>query len=640
MLRNRSIALKLIIVFTLSSALIFTTIIGYNYYRSRMILKREAEVDARTLGLSLVRLMETHLVAVAGATESLARSLEAAEYSDEELLALIRGTVEGNPDIFGTCIAYEPYARKPARRVYDPYFYRNNGTIVYLATEPSDDYVHLDWYQIARETEKPDWTEPYWDAYVDTLMATYSVPFYRGKGRARHLAGVVGSDVRLSSLTKLVSSVKVLETGYAAIISRNGTILAHPDPEMILNENIFSIAERDRSAELRSLGKKMVRGESGFVRYASMQEGQNWMYHAPIGSTGWTLAVTFPEAELFADLNTLSATMAGVGLAGMLLLTLAIITIARSITKPLRNLAAATNALATGNFELELPAVRSHDEVGTLTHDFQAMKVSLLEYIRNLTETTAAKERIQSELRMATDIQTSLLPRIFPPFPDRPEFDIFASMDPAKEVGGDFYDFFFIDNDRLCFLIADVSDKGVPAALYMMVAKTLLKTEAQRLGEPSEILARVNDILAADNINCMFVTVFCAILDAGSGEVHFANAGHNPPLVTKGGQDFNYLPIKAGFVLGAMPAYTYETERIAMQPGDIFFLYTDGVTEAMNPDAEQFGQQQLQDTLESTPHKHPADLIHAVRARVERHAKGAPQSDDITMLAVKFKGRA
>jgi sigma-B regulation protein RsbU (phosphoserine phosphatase) len=283
-----------------------------------------------------------------------------------------------------------------------------------------------------------------------------------------------------------------------------------------------------------------------------------------------------------------------------------------------------------------LPTVRSNDEVGVLTHDFQAMQASLKEYIKNLTETTAAKERIQSELKVATNIQASLLPRIFPPFPDHPEFDIYASMVPAKEVGGDFYDFFFIDEKNLCFLIADVSDKGVPAALYMMVAKTLLKTEGQRLGEPDKMLTSVNRILAADNESCMFTTVFCAILDITTGDVRFANAGHNPPLIIDS-QGARYLTPKPGLMLGAMTETVFVTERLTLEQEGILFLYTDGVTEAKNPEDALYGEERLLKALQTAPQADLANLIHYISSEVAHHAGGAPQSDDITMLAIKMK---
>jgi sigma-B regulation protein RsbU (phosphoserine phosphatase) len=239
---------------------------------------------------------------------------------------------------------------------------------------------------------------------------------------------------------------------------------------------------------------------------------------------------------------------------------------------------------------------------------------------------------------VATQIQASLLPRIFPPFPDHPEFDIYASMIPAKEVGGDFYDFFFIDEKNLCFLIADVSDKGVPAALYMMVAKTLLKTEGQRLSEPDKILFSVNNILAADNENCMFTTVFCAILDITTGEVRFANAGHNPPLIIDA-QGARFLTPKPGLMLGAVPEAVFVTERLHLGQGGILFLYTDGVTEAKNPEEALYGEARLLEALQAAPRGDVAEMIHTIGNAVAQYADGASQSDDITMLAVKMTQR-
>lgn len=639
---NKSIVIRLILVIALCSSLIFAVTLGYNYYRSRAILERELENNARNLALSLVHRVERELAAVAKVTEGVAGGLETGRYTEQELLSLIRTTVEKNPGIYGSGVAFEPYAFNAASRLYAPYYYREKGQIAFSRLENSYQYVpylYWDWYQIPRELGQLEWSEPYFDEGAGNItMSTCSVPFYGETNGKKQLKGIVTADISLDALTELISSVKILKTGYAALLSRNGMVLAHPMKDTVMNETFFSIAEARHDPSLRELGRKMVRGESGFLLYTSLVGVRSWMYYAPIRATGWTLAVVFPEAELLENVTRLSVTMAIMGFAGILLLIAAVAFIAGTITKPLRSLAAATQVLASGNFDLELPLARSHDEVGVLTHNFQVMKESLKEYIKNLTETTAAKERIQSELKVATDIQASLLPRLFPAFPDRPEFDIYASMDPAKEVGGDFYDFFFIDETNLCFLIADVADKGVPAALYMMVAKTLLKSEGQRLGEPDQILASVNTILAADNDSCMFTTVFCAILDTGTGEVRFANAGHNPPLLIKSQGGIRYLAIQPGFVLGPMPDIVYATERLTLHPGDVLFLYTDGVTEAKNPAEELFGEPQLLQALQRASGDDLTAMIHAIRAEVTAHANGAPQSDDVTMVAIKYKG--
>ncbi len=640
---SKSIATKLILVITLCSALIFAVTLGYNYYQSRLVLEKELEKNARNLAMSLANRVERELVSVSKVTDGVARSLETANYSETQLHSLLQATLANNQEIYGAGVAYEPYAFRRTSRLFAPFYFRKNGKINLIPLEASYTdlpYVYWDWYQIPGELGKAEWSEPYFDeGGGNILMSTCSIPFYEASGGVRHLKGVVKADITLASLTELISSVKILKTGYAALFSRNGMILAHPVKESIMNETFFSMAESRHDNALRQLGKKMVRGESGFVLYKSEGGARNWMYYAPIRSTGWTLAVVFPEDELLENVRKLSLTMAAMGLGGIFLLSIAVIYIARSVTKPLRSLVAVTEVIASGNFDVELPSTRSSDEVGALTNSFRFMITSLKEYIRNLTETTAAKERIQSELKVATDIQASLLPRLFPAFPARSEFDVYASMDPAKEVGGDFYDFFFIDEHHLCFLIADVADKGVPAALYMMVAKTLLKSEGQRLGEPELILSCVNNILAADNDSCMFATVFCAILDTRSGEVRFANAGHNPPvIIAMDSQKPQYLALKAGFVLGPIADSVYNAERLTLKQGDTIFLYTDGVTEAKNPEEQLYGENLLLQALQDAPKGNLADLIHCIRSEVNRHANGAPQSDDITMLAITYRG--
>ncbi|MDD2336926.1 MAG: SpoIIE family protein phosphatase [Geobacteraceae bacterium] len=639
MLTNRSIAFKLILVITLCNALIFTVILGYNYYRSRLILEKELVTNARNLALSSVNRVETVLTSVTKVTEGLARSLENGRYSHRELLALLRATVENNTEIYGSCAAFEPGANGPRSRPYGPYFYKQQGKVIY-DPEVTFQYLMQDWYQISRELGKTEWTEPYYgDDGSNILMATCSVPFYATANRAKQLKGVVASDVSLGWLTEMVASIKVLKSGYAFLISRNGTFVTHPDKGMIMNETIFSLAEARNDPKLRELGRKMIRGGTDFIPYTDIKGRKCRLYYAPIPSVGWTLAVVFPETELLAQVKALSLTGAVMGLAGILLLTIAVIFIARSITTPLQALAGATAAIAKGDFEVELPQIRSHDEVGALTNAFQVMKVSLKDYIRKLTETTAAKERIESELSIAHDIQMGLLPKTFPPLPDRREFDLFALMEPAKEVGGDFYDFFLVDDTHLCFVIADVSGKGVPAALFMAMSMTLIKATARERISPDEILSRVNNELSRENDSCMFVTTFCGVLDTETGELSYANGGHNLPLHIKRRGGISWLPKSGGLVVGAMEGITYRCEQLLLEPGDSLFLYTDGVTEAMNTREEIFSDERLERNLSAVQGRDLRENVERIMASIRAFCGEAPQSDDITIMMIHYKGK-
>jgi len=267
----------------------------------------------------------------------------------------------------------------------------------------------------------------------------------------------------------------------------------------------------------------------------------------------------------------------------------------------------------------------------------------LLRYIiiiQDITETVllerAEKERMQSELMIASKIQSSMLPNVFPPFPDRSEFDIYALMDPAKEVGGDFYDFFFIDENKLAVVIADVSGKGIPAALFMVRAKTLLKNTAQQ-GKPlAEVMKIVNNLLCEGNDECMFVTVFLGVLDTTSGCFTYVNGGHDIPLI-KHGSGFDWLPVKPSLMPGFMPDTIYEQEETILQKDDVLFLYTDGVTEAENPGKELLSEERLKDIINEREFTSAKDLLDSIRVRVDVFADGAEQFDDITMLALKIE---
>jgi sigma-B regulation protein RsbU (phosphoserine phosphatase) len=267
------------------------------------------------------------------------------------------------------------------------------------------------------------------------------------------------------------------------------------------------------------------------------------------------------------------------------------------------------------------------------------VQLSIKRFIENYTKSIAERERIESQLRIAREIQEGALPRVFPPFPERNEIDIFASMEPAKEVGGDFYDFFFLDDNRLYVLIGDVSGKGVPAALFMMICKTLLKSEALNGGSAGEILARANNAIYPDNDTCMFVTVFCAIINTETGEVDYVCAGHNPPLISRDGGEYKFLDLEKSSVLGPMPDARFSSGKLQLNPNDVFFLYTDGVTEALNSDEEFYSEERLKNFLTNMQENDPTKMIGEMKKDIRQFARGALQYDDITMLALRYNGK-
>lgn len=281
-------------------------------------------------------------------------------------------------------------------------------------------------------------------------------------------------------------------------------------------------------------------------------------------------------------------------------------------------------------------SIRSKDELGALAGSFAKMMEDINNYVKNLAMVTADKERIATELNVATQIQASMLPGIFPAFPERKEFDIFASMEPAKEVGGDFYDFFLVDHDHLGVVIADVSGKGVPAALFMVITKTMIKNHAQAGEAPKDVFTNVNRQLCENNEAGMFVTAWMGIYEMSTGHFTLVNAGHNPPLIKRGDKGFEYLKTRPGFVLAGMEGIQYTQTELQLNQGDILYLYTDGVTEATDSCNELYGEERLLQVLDKSRNLSLKEILHEVKEDIDGFAKGVPQFDDITMLILKI----
>ena len=332
---------------------------------------------------------------------------------------------------------------------------------------------------------------------------------------------------------------------------------------------------------------------------------------------------------------------------GLMLISVAVsmFLMRRMATKPLSMLTKATIGFAdskkgyTKDDVIDLP-IRSKDEIGDLYHEIRSMQGRMVEYLDNLTRVTAEKERIGTELALATRIQADMLPNIFPAFPDRPDFDVYASMTPAKEVGGDFYDFFLIDDNHLGLVMADVSGKGVPAALFMMISKILVQNYAMTGRSPAEVLRDVNNQICSNNREEMFVTVWFGVLDTRTGKITAANAGHEYPALMPSGGQFELVKDKHGFVIGGMEGMRYKEYELQLSPGAKLFLYTDGVPEATDANKELFGTDRMLAALNSDASATPEGILKQVRGAVDGFVKDAEQFDDLTMLCLEYKGGA
>lgn len=641
MIRNNKLSHRIIIRVLAFTLLLFTLVVSIFYVVSRKRIAESARENAIHIAENAVGCIEQELRPLEKVPLILAQVMELHPVPEDSLFVMLRTVLEHNENIFGAAVAFEPHFYPHKGEYFSPYAFREGDQIhtMILGGERYD-YFHMDWYQIPKVLGKPYWTEPYFDeGGGEMLMSTYSVPFFIREGGQRRFAGIATVDISLEWLTGIVEGIQIFETGYAFMLSRNGVAVTHPDRRNIMNESLFSIAEERDLPLLREIGRDMIAGRSRFREHGLTRNGHTtWIYHTSLPSSGWSIGVVYPDDEMYASLHQIGLIMILLIGGGLVLLTLWVTQVVNRLAAPLTAFAASARKIARGHFDVRLPTIRTRDEMKELHDAFSHMQKELATYIDNLREATAAKEKIESELRIAREIQLSMIPHTFPPFPDLPQVDLYAMLKSAREVGGDLYDFFVADKHRFCFAIGDVSGKGVPASLFMAMTRTLLRTISDKEKQPGAIMKALNKSLAHNNESNMFVTFFLGILDLKTGRLTYANAGHNPPVLicSKGGVEV-FEPAKT-IPLGLFEDFDYADASMELSPGDKIFTYTDGVSEAENQEKELFGEERMMAVLQGNRNLPPRECIALMEEAVDAHVKDYPQSDDLTMMSILYKG--
>lgn len=552
--------------------------------------------------------------------------------------------VENNPNITtvylgtasGLLVSYDPYSDS-----------------AYTGGESYYDYRNSEWYTKGQTIEGTAFTSAYQDGYGRGLTVTCMAPFRDADGSFK---GVVAMDILIKNLNSTLVSSGIEEPSGAILLSKEGYVIAG---NKVPEDSASSLTVNDETLDspVRHVADEVLKEKSGLT-YANEGNESIYVAYSTIDFTDWKLCITCPVSVVIApavrirasiDNNTEIVSRAvGNGIRSVIencLILFAVIILAitfivgkysQKISQPLKKLEQDVRDISSGDLSLRTD-VKTNDEIGSLATTFNSMASSLQDYIVELKDATAKEERIASELAFATQIQASMLPSTFPAFPDHLEFDIFASMKPAKEVGGDFYDFFMTDESHLGIVIADVSGKGVPAALFMVITKTLIKNRALLGGTPAEILSFVNSQLIENNEAEMFVTVWLGILDLKTGKLTASNAGHEFPVIGKAGQKFELVRDRHGFVLAGMEGSKYRDYELQLEPGDRLFIYTDGIPEATDDSNQLFGTDRLLEALNSVPFTSCSMEIENVTNAVNEFVKDAPQFDDMTMLCLDYK---
>jgi phosphoserine phosphatase RsbU/P len=635
-----SLDAKVTAVVLLSTSLVLSLVLSITAILSRSFVRSGAETQARQMATTTAETLADELSSVATATRNLAYAIETGTWDDRSINHLLITIVQNNRDIFGSTISFAPFEFDPGIKAYAPYYYKGKEGITFVQLADSYNYFEKEWFKKPVENESPFWSDPYFDeGGGQTLMITYSCPFFKTRAVSEKgpVRGVITADVSLDHLTEMVSQIKFEQTGYAFLVSNKGELIVWPQKDLIMRETILGLAQRLNDARLTAAGKEMLNHRVGFFDAgASLNGKDSFLAFSSLPTFGWRLGVVIPKDELFAQTYLLERILFLVGVAGILLLFTASLIVSRSITAPLKRVASVTGKVGQGQFDVDFVEKDRTDEIGQLARSFISMTDSLKTYMEYLTQATAKKERIESELRIAADIQRSMLPSNFPAFPERNDFDIYAVMRPAKEVGGDFFDFFLLDSDHLCVSVGDVSGKGTPAALFMAVTKYLIEASVGLETTIDRALEKVNSLLVKNNDSCMFVTVFIGVLNLKNGEMVYANAGHNSPIIWAGDQKAEFLEAIGGPILGIVEPGNFRIGAITFKSQEALLIYTDGVTEAFDVRDEAFSDEKLIQTVNRVGKIDSRGVTEQVLLEVDKFCDGVPQSDDITIMVLRY----
>ena len=505
-------------------------------------------------------------------------------------------------------------------------------------------YLEHAWYKAAFENEEGDWTPPYFDrAASQQLTTTYMTHIHDAQGRK---VGMLGADVSLEWLRQRHQRIDAenherfekdfKEQSYSFIIDNDGTYLIHPDQSRVLVKKLQDVAAETPELQDDATVRSMLNEESG-VGQLKNDGIDSWVFYSFVKYAEWTVVIVVPDAIINHNGNVLAQIILMVFLVGLVIIFFLCHQFLKRHLMPLKRFVTAVDQVAEGHFDIQLPRVRSR-EVDALRTAFQGMQSSLTKYVSELQETTARKVAMEQELKIASDIQMRMLPKSYPPFPERIDIDIYGEVVTAREVGGDLFDF-FIRDEKLFFSIGDVAGKGVPASLVMAVARSMFRSASMLNTSPKLIVESINRSVCQSNDSYMFVTLLMGVLDLSTGKLLYTNAGHEPPVLV--GSNTRFLPVENNIPLGLRHDWEYSEQEVTIIPGTTLFLYTDGFTEAETVEKKRYGRDRMfKEAIQLAAKRLDSrTFVKDIRQTERQFVNFTPQMDDISLLAIKYKGK-
>lgn len=612
-----------------SLTLLFILAFGVFYHYSRRVIIKNAyekfsNMAAKT-NLRVTRLLRT----VEKIPDNMGWLITGYVGQPDAIFDITRQIVHNNPEIFGCAIAFEPGYFPEKGDCFAPYSYMKGDSVVTTQLNADYDYYEKNWYRLTKENNRARWSRPYQDfGDKEVITSTYSVPL---RDKNRGIIGVFSVDLSLNYISQLIDSDISYKNAYIIVVNQQGNyVIGRKGNDYLRDTTLFDVTAAMQDSSATRIARQIVSGQTGMDIFYD-RHVKSFIFYGPVQGTEWYMALICPYDEIFDGLHRFNLMVIASFL--LLLLFLYVVSSAsvRKVTEPLKKFALSARSIASGNFNTPLPHIQTKDEMSELYDSFRDMQVQLTEYIRHLRETTTAQEKIESELRIAHDIQMGMLPQNFSLFAEKSEVDLYAVLQPARQVGGDLYDFFILEDD-LYFAIGDVSGKGIPASLLMSFTISLLRSLSVRHESPAQIATFLNKSITERNETDMFVTFFIGMLNLKTGVLKYCNAGHMPPVMTYPDRSISFFEIHSDLPLGILNGHQYKEYTHTFSSGSGMLLYTDGATDAENEKGEFYTKERLLKVIQANNELHPREFIEKIRNDIRRHVKAYEQSDDLTLL--------
>lgn len=590
--------------------------------RARVIITSNARDNAKNMLDAKIGDVEKILSNVESAVMNSIWIVKEHQHEPDYMYKVTEELVEDNLNIMGSTVAFKPYYFAEKGLYYAPYSYYNEDSVMTSFNLGNDKYVYpeREWFKVSAETKKPHWCEPYYDEGGGmTMMTTFSVPVTDSIG---NVFAIITADVDLGNLTSIINTDSDERKNMVALISERGQFVAYPDSSFIMKENIRTVAEK-YFIGITDFSDKILNGGDGMEEF--YYNGTRCFCIYGKVDNGWSAYVLCSYDEILKDLNSMNLLFQLVVIIGLILLYICIRSAIKKISLPITQFSDYAIQIKDGNLDAELPRISSNDELRTLHDSLNDMQMSL----KQLEATTKANQRFESELDIARKIQLGMVPKNFPEF-------ISAIMYPAKEVGGDFYDFVIRDG-VLYFAVGDVTGKGVPAALFMSLTRSAFRFVSGLNLSINEVVSRINNSICEGNSTSMFVTMFAGKLDLKTGHLDYCNAGHNPIVIISPDGKARYLEEESNLAAGLYPEFEYKGQEMTIERGTRLILYTDGVTEAETNDKKLYGDDRLIDfAAKSRTVTSATEVAEGLLDSVKSFTDGAEQNDDITIMVLDY----